>query len=95
MHVKLFKYISELVSYALTLLLNYSFRTGTFPNEQKSARTAKIFKSSDRSDPSRSYLGKALERCINNRLILYRKINNKVCVIVLYTHMISRKHSIQ
>ena len=80
MPVKIFKLLSKIISPPLCKLINFSFRTGTFPNSFKIARITPIFKKGDRQNPnsyrpisSLHFISKIFERSMANKLFSFLK----------------------
>ena len=77
------KSVSNLISQPLSLLINHSLNSGTYPNALKLAKVISIFKSGKKSDPANyrpiallSNFSKIYEKVILSRMLTFIKMQN-------------------
>ena len=63
--VSIFKHASDIISDALTKILNKSIDLGTFPSKLKMAKVIQIFNSDDNTDPNNYTRPISLLSCFN------------------------------
>ena len=76
--VTLFKKLVNILASPMTMIINFSFEMGIFPDSLKLARITPIYKDGDQTNPSNyrpisslPYMSKIFERCMVNRLVSF------------------------
>jgi hypothetical protein len=80
---KLIKYLKELISRPLTLLINQGLREGCFPDVLKTARVKSLFKKGDKRDPNNyrpisilPSVSKIFEKVMHKQIVSFFQTNN-------------------